>query len=86
MNLPDLVNGCFEASGSLFILMHVRRALLDRAVAGVSTVATAFFASWGFWNLFYYPHLGQWWSFAGGVAIVTANVAWVFLLIRYRRR
>src|SRR6185436_15953847 len=24
----------------------------------------------GFWNLFYYPHLDQWLSFAGGVLIV----------------
>lgn len=84
--IPDFINGCFEAAGSVFILMHVRRVVIDKAVAGVSTVATVFFTLWGFWNLFYYPHLHQWWSFAGGLAIVAANATWVSLLIKYRQR
>ena len=83
---PDFFNGCFEAAGSGFIWLHVRQVLKDKAVAGVSTVATIFFASWGVWNLYYYPHLGQWWSFTGGLAIVSANALWVALLIKYRRR
>jgi len=44
-----------------------------------------FFTSWGMWNLFYYPHLGQWYSFAGGVFIVSVNTFWLGQIIYYRR-
>jgi hypothetical protein len=52
----------------------------------VSIAATAFFAAWGLWNLYYYPHLGQWASWAGGVAVVTTNTAYVAGMIYYARR
>lgn len=83
--MPDLINGLFELLGAVAIFGHVRRLLIDRHVAGVSIPATFLFASWGFWNLFYYPHLGQWWSTAGAVAIVTGNVVWIVLMIHYTR-
>lgn len=82
---PDLVNGAFELSGSFFIGLSIWRVLKDRAVAGVSWLGFSFFAVWGCWNLFYYPHLGQWWSFAGAVAIVVAEVIYVSLLIYFSR-
>lgn len=81
----DFINGCFEFIGALLILNHCRVAMKDRAVAGVSIFSTAVFASWGFWNLYYYPSLSQWWSFTGGLAIVSANCFYVGLLTKYRR-
>jgi uncharacterized membrane protein YfcA len=81
---PDLVNGIFEAMGSLMVFNHCRAVWKDKAVAGVSIVSTVFFSLWGVWNLFYYPHLDQWWSFAGGVLIVVANCVWIGLMLRYR--
>lgn len=82
--IPDIINGLFELLGGLFILNHCRAVLRDRSVAGVSIAGTVFFFLWGLWNLFYYPHLDQLWSFAGGVLIVIANCLWVGLLIYYR--
>lgn len=82
---PDLVNGCFELGGSALIWLSVRRLWKDKMIRGYSPWATAFFAGWGYWNLFYYPHLAQWWSFAGGVSIVVANTAWISLMWKYRR-
>ena len=55
-------------------------------VRGVSWMATTFFTSWGYWNLYYYPHLDQWWSFAGGVLIVVANTLWIGMMIYYIRQ
>ncbi|MEQ1558104.1 MAG: hypothetical protein ABL933_04080 [Methyloglobulus sp.] len=81
----DLINSAFEALGGIFILDHCRIVLRDKRVAGVSIIATVFFTAWGFWNLFYYPHLGQWSSFWGGVFLVLANCVWVGLLVRYRK-
>lgn len=83
---PDFINGAFELLGGAMILNHCRAVLRDKAVAGVSIASTGFFGAWGLWNLFYYPHLGQWWSTAGGAVIVAANFAWVSLLLKYRGR
>lgn len=81
---PDLINGCFEALGSLLILNHCRVTLRDRGVKGVSLLSTGIFNAWGVWNLFYYPALGQWWSFWGGCGLSLANACWVVLMVRFR--
>lgn len=83
MNTFDLINGSFEAVAALFTLNHCRVLLRDRAVAGVSIASMAFFTGWGVWNLWFYPHLGQAWSFAGGVLLVIANAIYVALLFRF---
>lgn len=82
---PDIINGCFEAFAGIMILLHCRRLFIDKKVRGASTVATFFFTSWGFWNLFYYPNLGQTWSFVGGLVVVTANALWLGLMLYYRK-
>ena len=83
--ISDLTNGAFELLAAVMVLNHCRVLYRDKAVKGISILSTAFFASWGAWNLYYYPSLGQWWSFAGGVGIVLANALWVALLLRYRK-
>ena len=83
----DLLNRCFEAAGGFVILLlNIRCTLRDMIVRGVNPWATGFFASWGFWNLFFYPALGQWWSFAGGVFLVSMNFIWFGQLFYYSRR
>ena len=83
MTIPDLINGVFEASGSLFILLSIRRLYEDKLVRGVSFIHVGFFSLWGVWNLYYYPHLGQWLSFAGGVLITVSNMSYTYLLVYY---
>lgn len=80
---PDLFNGLFELFGGAFILNHCRALYRDKKVKGVSLLSTCFFTAWGVWNLYYYPHLDQWLSFAGGVAIVLSNALWITLMIYY---
>lgn len=84
--MNDLINAIFELLAGFMVLNHCRAVVKDKAVAGVSIVSTIFFNFWGLWNLYYYPSLGQMWSFAGGLLIVVANFAWVCLLFRYRTR
>ena len=79
----DLINGLFEAVGGVLILNHCRALYRDKALAGVSVFSTAVFTSWGFWNLYYYPSRGQWWSFAGGGALVIANALWLGMMLYY---
>jgi len=81
----DACNGAFELIGGLLILNHCRAVLRDKAVAGVSIFSTFIFTIWGVWNIYYYPSLGQWFSFSGGLVIVSANALWIALLLKYRK-
>jgi hypothetical protein len=79
----DFINGAFEIAAGLAILDHCRVMLRDKAVKGVSVWSVVFFTLWGFWNLYYYPHLGQFWSFVGGVGVVGANGVWAVMIVWY---
>jgi hypothetical protein len=83
MTWPDVVNGLFEMLSGFFLWNNVRILLKHKSVKGVSILTTSVFALWGYWNLFYYPHLNQWMSFFGGINVVLANTAWVILAIKY---
>ena len=83
--LPDLINGSFELLGGFFILNHCRALYAHKMVKGVSIISTIFFSSWGIWNLYYYPYLGQWLSFAGGLLISAANLLWIAMMVYYTR-
>jgi hypothetical protein len=80
----DQINGLFELVGSLFILNHCWTLFCDKIVKGVSLMSTFYFFSWGIWNLFWYPSLGQPYSFYGGIAIMIANVIWIAMMIYYK--
>jgi hypothetical protein len=86
MSLPDVINGGFEALGFFAVMFSCIRLMRDREVKGVSLVTTSFFTSWGFWNLYYYPHLGQSLSGAAAAAVCAANLFWCALILRYRGR
>lgn len=84
--IPDIINSGFEAGGGVFILHHCYVLHKDKEVKGVSIISTIFFSMWGLYNLFYYPHLGQWASFYGGMVISISNMIWVGMMIYYRRK
>lgn len=81
--ISDYINGSFELFAGLFALVNCLRLAKDKQVKGVSPLATGFFCSWGAWNLYYYPSLGQWASFAGGLLIFLINFIWVCQMIYY---
>lgn len=85
MSWMDFVNGWFEGLAGLFQLSNCWRIYSDKQVRGVNKSVTAFFTLWGCWNLFFYPNLGQWFSFYGGMSIVLANCLWIFLALKYRK-
>jgi ABC-type transport system involved in cytochrome c biogenesis permease subunit len=79
----DLINGLFELLAGAFVLNHCRALYRDKQIKGVSILSSAFFTLWGLWNLHFYPHLGQVWSFYGGIAVVVANAVWVAMMVYY---
>jgi hypothetical protein len=82
----DKINGLFELTGGLFILLHCIKLYKDKKVRGVSFVATGYFVLWGYWNIYYYPFLEQWASFIGGLTIVVMNSVWIGMMIYYMKR
>lgn len=82
----DLINGLFEMVGGFFIALSCRQLYRDKQVRGVSWLHVSFFAAWGYWNLYFYPAVGAWWSFAGGVGVVSANSAWLLMIFYYSLR
>ena len=80
---PDVINAVFEATGAVFTWLNVHRVYKDRGYAGIYVPAIAFFFSWGFWNLYFYPSVGASWSFLAGIPLVLANLAWVAAMVYY---
>jgi hypothetical protein len=83
---PDTINALFETSGALMTWANVYRVWKDRGYAGVYLPAIVVFGSWGFWNLYYYPHLQQPWSFVATLVMVSANCAWIALMLYFGRK
>lgn len=84
--LMDLANACFEAGGSIFILNHARVLFEQKLVRGVSLLSVFFFSCWGVFNIFYYNHLEQPFSWFAGIAVLLANTFYLSLIIYYRRK
>lgn len=86
MNLPDMINGAFEASAGAFSILNVIAIRKSRSIAGVHWLPTCVFSAWGVFNLYYYPHLGQWFSFVGGLSIASINMTWLAHVWYYATR
>ena len=82
----DNINGLFELFGGLFILLSCFKLYRDKKVRGVSYIHVGYFAMWGYWNIHYYPHLGQWFSFAGSLTVTLINTIWLGQIIYYLRK
>jgi hypothetical protein len=80
---PDHFNAAFEGGGAIIQLINVRQLLRDKTVRGVHWVPLGFWTTWGAWNVFYYPAIGQWWSFAGGLGVFAVNAVNLFFMWLY---
>ncbi len=85
MSLPDIINGSFETAAGFAVLHHCFKLYEHKQARGLSIPAVLFFTVWGLWNLFYYPHLDQFWSFVGGIFITIANIGYLVMLAHYSR-
>jgi len=86
MNKSDAINGIYELIGGLFLLQNCFRLYRDKEVKGITLPAATFFATWSWWNLYYYPSLNQWLSFSGALLIAVTNATWVIMAMYYTTR
>lgn len=82
----DMINAAFEFIGAWMTLRNVLQVRRDKGYAGIYLPAILFFSTWGIWNLYFYPLLGQWLSFIGASCLVAANLAWVMVMLHYGRK
>lgn len=86
MNIPDIVNSMFEMFGGFMIAKNCWQLYCDKELKGVCILPMAFFNLWGFWNLYFYPCFGAWWSFVGAIGIVITNTIWVAQALYYTKK
>lgn len=86
LNKPDLINGLFEFAGALAGGINIVTLLKHKQARGFAPLAYFYFTAWGLWNCFYYPHLNQWISLLGTIAITISNGAYAGLAVYFIRR
>jgi len=84
--INDLINGGFEFLGSVASLNNCRILLKDKKVMGSSIYSMLFITTWCYYNLYFYPSIGQTYSFYGAVIMVIANSLWSILAIYYSKK
>lgn len=84
---PDQINAIISVTGSGFLWANVYSLYKEREVKGVHWGSVAYFTALGFWNLFFYSTLNQWYSALAGVSGVGANIVWLgmALWIHFRK-
>jgi len=80
---PDIINASFELVGSYFTWRNAQQLYKEKETKGVYWPTWLFFSVWGIWNLIYYPSLNQPLSFYAGIVLVSGNIAWVVLAVKY---
>jgi hypothetical protein len=82
--LPDIINAGFEVFASVVSTLSLIAIYKAKRIVGVSPWPTVFFAVWGMWNLFYYPHLGQVWSTLAAGGMLGVNMIWLYMYYQFK--
>jgi len=81
---PDIINGLFELFSACIAGLNVKTLLRDKVVHGFNPLTLVPFTLWGYWNLYYYIHLDQWWSWWGSLGMVFVNTTYLCLCWYYK--
>ena len=84
--MGDYINAIFEGLNVLFVCLSIKKLFFDKLVRGISIYHITFIVLWGFWNIYYYPSLGQWLSFSCGIGLVIVNSIWYIMMIYYIKK
>lgn len=81
---PDMYNALFEMFGGLLKIIDIVALYRHKEVKGISMLPVYFFVSWAAFNCWFYPSIGQYWSFIGGLFLFAANGIWVIMALYYK--
>ena len=79
----DIITATFEMASTIFQVYNIRRLFIDKGISGVHWGQTALFMVWCVWNIYYYPSLGQLFSFGAAIIMLITNTIWVWMAICY---
>lgn len=86
MITPDEINAVFECFALFVLIGNTRQLYKDKQVRGISWPPFALYAVWGFWNMFFYPFVGQWISMYVGLLVLIANMTNLGMILFYIRK
>lgn len=86
MTWQDAVNGLYESLAGCVLMLSIWKTHKEKMIRGISFWHVFYFTSWGWWNLYYYLHIGQALSFYGGIVLVFFNTIWLGQIIVYSVR
>lgn len=69
----DHMNALFEWFAAFVLILNTAQIRKDKKVSGVSIWPTAVFATWGFFNIFFYSHLNQTLSAVAAIFVAITN-------------
>lgn len=84
--MVDSINALFNMAGGVFVFLNVIRLHKDKRVRGVSAIAVAFFTTWAWWKLLYYPLIGQHASAYSAGILTMVHMVWLSQMIYYNRK
>lgn len=80
----DQINALLELGGAIFLIPSLIEAFKKKLIVGVSWITPIFFTSWGLWNCWYYPSLGQYYSAIAAIIMFIANIVWLGMILKYK--
>jgi hypothetical protein len=83
LNVPDIINGCFEAFGAVAAFINIVTLYKHKTVKGTYWPSSFFWATWGIWNVYFYWHLAQWFSLVAGACLAIMTAIWLIMAIYY---
>ncbi len=80
----DIISGLFGFFGGLFLFHNCCVLYKQKLVRGVSLFASAFFALWAIWNIYYFSQLDQPFCLLGSIISAVASTLWIVMAVYYR--
>lgn len=83
---PDYTQAAWELGSAVFSVLNIFAIRRSKSIAGIHWAPTAFYTTWGLYNLWFYTTLHlpvAWWA---GIAITCTNATWLGHVAYYETR
>ena len=82
--MVDFITSLFQAGAVLFLLLNVRQLWRDKELKGISLWMILYFTLWGYWGIYMFWDLKQYWSMLTNIGIAGAYTVWIGLAAFYK--